>query len=421
MNFKVSLGAAIAFAITVAALTLSITMTYSTNLYNEKMSALREREAANEKFAEIDREVRSHYYKSINNTVLMDSVAKGYLAGIGDPYAKYLSVEEYAKISQGLEGVTVGIGAELEISPDGYLRVIEVYPDSPAQMAGIEAGDLIISIDDVTLTPENSQQQLSMVEGAVGTRVVMTIRSGASERVEEMTRREIAKTTVYSRMIEDTNVGYILITEFSDRTSNQFNRELSKLQNAGARAIIFDVRDNKGGILRQATRILDRLIPAGSLVSAVYKDGSVVEMENSDGNWLDLPVVMLANKNTAGAAEVFVQVLKDYGQGNSVGTTTAGNGVVQEMVKLSDGSAIEITVAQYVTPSGEIFNGIGVKPDFEVTMSAELEGNWRNLNYETDPQLQKAVSVALSLVNAGEVQELQQNNAETEQDVEPPK
>jgi carboxyl-terminal processing protease len=393
MNLRVPLGAAIAFALVIAALTFSITMNYSRSDYNERASFLREREAANGKFAEIDRQVRQKYYGAISEAALMDSVARGYLSGIGDPYASYLTAEEFARQAQTIISAKVGIGAVLEISPEGYLLVTEVYPDSPAQAEGIAVGDLIVKMDDIDLTIENIEQQAALMEDAVGTKVLLTVRKGGEDVTADITRREIAIPTVYGSVIPDTSIGYMIITEFSDRTLIQFNRELSRLQNLGVQALIFDLRDNKGGVLYQAARVLDRLVPAGPLVGAVYRDGTVFEVETSDANQIDMPMVTLTNANTAEAAELFVQVLRDYGMGDSVGVTTAGRGSMQEQIQLSDGSAISITVARYTPPSGENFDGVGIKPDFEVAMTEGLE-NWRELDHLSDPQLAKALSVA---------------------------
>ena len=397
MNLRVPLGAAIAFALVVAALTFSITMNYSRNDYNERASYLRDREVANGKFAEIDREVRQKYNGDIIETQLMDSVARGYLNGIGDSHATYMTAEEYARKNQIVKSEKVGIGALLEVNSDGYLLVKEVYADSPAQAEGIEPGDLIVKMDDIGLSLANINEQIELIEDAVGTKTVLTMRRGGEDFVADITRREVAQATVFSSIIPGTNIGYIVITEFSERTSIQFNRELSRLQNTGVQALIFDLRDNKGGVLRQATRVLDRLVPGGHIVNAIYRDGTIIEIDTSDANWIDLPMVTLTNKNTTGASELFVQVLRDYGMGRAVGTLTAGKGSMQEEIKLSDGSVLSITVALYNPPSGQHWEGLGIKPDFEVAMPADFTGDWRDLDHTTDPQLAKALEVASGL------------------------
>ena len=400
MNRKVPLGAVLAFLIIIIAVTVSITMVYSTTRFNETVTAINERENIYEKFSEIDRIVRQKYMGTFHESTLLDSVAKGYLLGIGDSYATYLSAEEFARLNQTDEQRNVGIGAVLKSNPDGYLLVSEIYPESPAQAEGLEVGDLIVRIDDVDVTIENSQEMLASIEAPAGTKIMLTVRRGAADTMKDITRREVIVPTVYGSMLSGTTIGYLRITAFTEDTANQFNRELGRLQNAGCTAVIFDLRDNAGGTLRSATRILDRMLPAGPLVAAVYKNNTVTALESSDANWIDLPTVTLANQNTAGEAELFLQVMKDYDATSSVGVTTAGRSMTQETIQLTDGSAIRITVARYSGPMGVNYEGVGIHPDYEVTLSAEL-GDWRALDYTTDPQLQKALEVATALSKSG--------------------
>ena len=397
MNLRVPLGAAIAFALVIAALTFSITLNYARSDYNERAIFLREREAANGKFAEVDREVRQRFFGTINEVHLMDSVVRGYLIGIGDPNAMYWSAEENARRNQNIVGENVGIGAVLQVHPSGYLLVREVFPESPAQAVGIEEGDWIISIEDTVLTPENAESQFVLIYDAVGTRISLTVSREGEDFTVDITRREVERPTVYASIIPETTIGYIIITEFTDRTLIQFNRELSRLQGLGIESVIFDVRDNPGGNFRQAARVIGRLVPSGPIVSAVFRDGSVQVLEMSDANQVVMPMVVITNQNTAEAAELFALALRDYDLARIVGTTTAGSGAMLDEINLSDGSAISITVALYQSPSGETWNETGVSTDFEVTMPAELEAIWRDLDETTDPQLAKAIEVVLGI------------------------
>ena len=410
MNKKVSLGAAIAMMFLVAAITFSITYDAVTRQVNSRIVDLRERESAQAKYAEIDREVRANYYGTIDETQLLDSVARGYLAGIGDQYATYYDAKTYEKILRSQENTVADIGAVLRVGPDGYLVVEEVYPDSPAAAVGIKPGDQIIKIDDVDLTPENSAKMKDSVQGEQGTRITLTIRSDNVDRTEELTRRVVVVPSVTSRMLGDSMVGYLIITEFNANTSDQFKREVDRLINQGAQSLIFDVRDNKGGLLSAATRILDRLLPAGPIVSSMDREGNINVLATSDATEIDLPMVVLINSGTASSAEVFAQALKDYGKARVVGTTSTGKGVMQTLIRLSDGSAIEITTATLVTPRGETFNGVGVRPDYEVAMDTP----WKDLGEELDPQLKKAMEVAVAMHRNIEVlQEQSQPVSET--------
>ena len=398
MNKKISLGAAIAFMLIVATATFSMTMIYATNKFDDKVVALKAREVQYEKFGEIDLKVRERYNGTINETSLMDSVASGYIAGLGDPHAAYIDARTYEKQLRDEEGSLVGIGAVLEANAagDGYLTVLQVYGASPAEAEGMEAGDLIVKIDDVDLTPENSVQMLEEIQGESGTKVTLVVRKGSEEVTLEIVRRPVIIPRVYSSMIENTDVGYIWIEDFSDKnnTSDQFNREVQRLIDAGAKSLIFDVRDNTGKSIRQSARTLDKLLPAGLIASYTENDGTMTTF-TSDANEIDLPMVVVVNGNTAGAAELFAQVLKEYGKAKVVGATTMGKGIIQETIQLKDGSAIRITTAELMGPNNETFNIVGVKPDFEASMGTDVD--WRELDHLTDAQLVKALEVVQGL------------------------
>lgn len=412
MNKKISLGAAIAFILIVATATIVMTLTYSNRAYDAKMNNLKKREVMYEKFTEIDRQTREHYTGSINETQLMDSVAQGYIQGIGDKYARYIPAEEFAKRNaQGNDGDNVGIGAVIDVSSEGFLVVREVYPDSPAQVAGMMAGDLIVTMDGEDLNMENVTAKSSAISGVQGSTVSFVVRRGGEEFTMEMPRRTVIAPTVYSNIIPETSVAYIYIKEFGANTSDQFNRELDRMLSAGAKGIVFDLRDNKGGVMRQATRILDRLIPAGIIYTAQRSDGTV-ESATSDGNAIDLPMAVLTNGGTENAAELFAQVLKDYEKARTVGTVTAGKGALLDIVRLSDGSALELTVAYYNPPVSPSFEGVGVAPDYDVA----TEEDWTLLLQENDPQVKKAVEVVTAQEKVRENVEAQQSEEDSSQE-----
>lgn len=395
MNRKIPLGASIAFMLIVAAATFSATMTFAQSYFNQKATDLERSREMYLKFTEVDSTVRENYSGTINEEQLMDSVARGYIAGLGDKYASYLSAEEYKRLLQSREGEDVGIGVVAEISADGYLSVLEVYPDSPAQLAGIVAGDDIIKIGEVNLSSENVGQAAGMLQGEAGTKISLIVRKDGTEDVSipDLTRRAIAVPSVYARMIPDTKVGYMLIKQFNNHTADQFNRELNKLVEAGAVCLVFDVRDNKGVSITPSVRVLDKLVPAGTVYSLGYKDGTVEESAVSDANEINLPMVVLVNGGTSSAAELFAQNLKDFGKASIVGQTTAGKGVMLNRLKLSDGSAVELTVATLLPRSGVTFDGVGVKPDYDILP----EGDWTEQDELSDPQLKKAIELALAM------------------------
>ena len=396
MNKKISLGAALAFMLIVAAATFSSTWIYAQTAFNERSTDLERRREIYAKFTEVDTTVRENYSGTINETQLMDSVAWGYIKGVGDRYGAYISAEEYKRLTRSKEGEDVGIGAVLEVSADGYLSVVEVYPDSPAQVAGIVEGDLIVKINDVNITPENAEMFLSSIQGEAGTKLSLVVRKGSEETlIPELTRRIVAVPSVYSRIIPETSVGYIMIRQFNDNTPDQFSRELRRMIDAGADCLIFDVRDNKGASLSAAVRIIDNLVPEGPVYSAIYRDGTTEVKEYSDAHEIAMPMVVIINGNTSSSAELFAQNLKDFGKGSIVGQTSMGRGAIQNRIRLSDGSAIDLTTALITSAAGVNFDGAGVKPDYDVPLPAGTD--WLALDEATDAQLIKALEVVLAM------------------------
>lgn len=402
MNKKISLGSALAFMAIIAALTFSLTMVYSMRSFNKMVYNVREREAMYQKVAEIDRYAREKYLDAIDEKKLMNSVAAGYVAGLGDNYGKYYTAEQYTQYLQSQTGRYVGIGIVPQMDPSGYISVKEVYPDSPAQLAQIMPGDLIVKVDEKDVTTENYEELAASLKGEAGTKIGLVVRSGNDDRAMEITRRQVEVPTVYTRMFEG-NVGYVRITSFSDTTKDQFSKLVTRISAEGAASLVIDVRGTAGGSYRAAAGVLDVLLPEGDIVSAQYNNGKLTVLASSDSSEVTLPIAVLTNDKTSGVAEVFAQALKDYNKAKTVGANTAGEGTMQELWKLSDGAAVSITVARYVSPKGVTFDGEGVKPDYEVKyIEGDMTPMVSELDPAQDPQLKKALELAVSSVKVTE-------------------
>ncbi|WP_312640552.1 S41 family peptidase [Hydrogenoanaerobacterium sp.] len=401
MNKKVSIGALFTLMAIVAAVTFSMTMVFSMSVFNDKVYNLKEREAIYSKLSEIDKIFRTNYAGQVDDKLLMDALSSGYAKGSGDAYAKYYTAEAYKKESQTAEGRIVGIGVVTEKDPSGYLVITNIYPGSTAESSGLKVGDLIIKIDDTEVKAENSAQMQEMLQGEPGTKINLTIRRDSEDNNFEVTRRYVDIPSVFPKMLEG-NIGYLRVSNISDTTDEQFIKQLEKQLDQGARSFIIDFRNNGGGIFDSAVKILDRILPAQPIVTATYKNGKTVQTETNDSKALNMPIVILTNEKTAREAEIIAQVLKDYGKAKTVGTKTMGKGTKQDVIKLTDGSAIILTTAVYKTPNSESFNLVGVKPDYEVKLSAEEEKAFSTLDENTDPQMKKAVEVVQGLLRAAE-------------------
>ena len=391
MNKKISIGAALATIIICITITICITMVVSTRVFSGKVYNLKERENMYDKIAEIDRVVRQNFNGKIDQNAIMDSISNGYISGLGDQYSKYFTSSEVAALSTAQDGRTVGIGVEIVMDNSGYIKVVDVYPNSSAQETGIKVGDYITKINDETVTLSNYKEKITYLQGEPGTKVTLTVRSDNEDTDIELTRRVIKVPTVRHKIID--SVGYIKISKFNNLTAEQFRDAIKSCENAKVKGYIFDVRNNPGGTVGSVTEILDMLLPKGNILSATYKNGETKVLATSDSKEINLPMAVLMNEQTASAAELFAQALKDYKKAELVGTGTYGKGQMQILYPLSDGSAIDLTVASYNPPSSPNFDKVGVKPDFEVVLTPEEAKNFAQLDEMSDPQFKKAFQI----------------------------
>ena len=391
MNRKVTFGFAVTLAIMFATVTFIMTMIFAQKLFDGRVLNIKERETLYNKLSEVDRLIRQNYYHDIDEEILRESLVQGYIKGISDPYGMYMTAEQYAQIMNDYEGRMVDIGVVCSSDAAGFIHIDEVYPESPAFVSGLEPGDLIVRVDEVDVTADDYETAVESLRGEPGTTVTLLVRRAGMEKEYPITRRRVEVPTVTSRMIEQT--GYIRIREFNNNTPDQFIRILDELMNQGAQALLFDVRGNPGGTVEAVAHMLDRLLPEGPIVSSTDRDGQAKVLYTSDEVEVDLPMVVLINGKSASAAELFAQSLKDYQKAKTVGVTTFGKGSMQNIYKLSDGSALEITVALYNPPKSPNYEGVGVKPDYEVRLTADQEAVVDSLDEHSDPQLKKALEI----------------------------
>lgn len=413
MGKKISLGTAVTLILIAIAMTFSFTMVLALRNFNEKVSSITERENMFAKFTEIDNYVRYNHGEEINESELMDSVAKGYLSGINDPYAKYMNSSEYAAYIAASGETVSGVGITVSMDSDGYMLVNNVYEGSTAASAGIVSGDLIIKVDDIDLNADNFSQAEALLVGDAGTKVTLTVRRNSEDTEMEITRRVIVPTTVYSTTFGDYH--YIRINEFSEGTADQFSKAVEKSISAGASALIVDVRSVNTGLVSVAAEMIDKFAPAGDILYVEYSDGSSEVLYTSNSRETPIPVVVIVNELTSGAAEFFAAGLRDFGMASIVGTQTNGYGSLQEIYKLADGSAIQLTVGKYFLANSKTsWEGTGVTPDHIV------EFNYNDLNFTditlldstSDSQIAKAIEIASAYIVV-DVPEESENSEET--------
>ncbi len=399
MGKKISLGTALTLILIAVTITFTLTMVLALNRFNERVSSITERENMFAKFTEIDNYVRYNHDEAIDESVLMDAVAKGYLSGINDPYAKYMNASEYSAYI-GTSGETIsGVGLICSMDSDGYMLVDNVYEGSTAASAGIVPGDLIVKVDDINLTKDNYSQAEALLTGDAGTKVSLTVRRDSEDTEMEITRRVLVPTTVYSTTFSD--VHYIRINDFSEGTPDQFSKSVEKAISAGAAALVIDVRSVNTGLDSAAAEMIDKFAPAGDILYVEYQTGNTEVLYSSNSRNTVIPTVVLVNEMTTGPAEFFAAGLRDFGIASIVGSQTAGYGSLQQIYKLNDGSAIQLTIGKYYLANSKTsWEGIGVTPDYIISY------DYTTLNFSdlslldtgVDVQLSKAIEVAASSV-----------------------
>lgn len=341
---------------------------------------------------QLSERVKQLYYTDVDDEATRDGALKGYVDGLGDPYSRYMTSEEYESYQTTESGVTVGIGVTVTTTEDGYLHIEEVTADSPAEQAGLQAGDIIMTVGGQDIAELGYDKAVENIRGEEGTTVSLTVRRDDGTFSADIERATVDVATAWGSVL-DGNIGYIRISAFRDNTPDQFQEAFDALQSDGAQAFVFDLRDNGGGLVSSLEDILDPLLPEGVIAIATHRDGTTTTLVESGAEECDLPMVVLVNGSTASAAELFAASLSDFGKATIVGTTTFGKGIMQVTEELPSGGALTITTATYQTTRGECYHGVGITPDEVVELDDGAEIDFEAPNPETDAQLQKALDL----------------------------
>ncbi|MBO5104628.1 MAG: PDZ domain-containing protein [Ruminococcus sp.] len=377
MKKKVSLALTINLIVIASSVTFILTYLFGLENYGKKGKKYDELQA-------LDSYVRQNFYGDINENELNDGILKGYVSGLNDRYSRYLSADEYADEKSENAGEMTGLGFTLKKNENGYIRVAEVMPDSPVSETDIRPDDLIVAVNGKDVIKTGFEESIDAMTATE--QITFTVRRDNTDKDYTLTRRHIDVTTVMGEMLEN-HVGYIKISGFKENTPEQFEETFEKLKKDGAKGILFDVRENGGGLLTSLEKCLDPLLPEGIIATAEYSDGHTENIVESDKEETNLPVVVLVNEHTASAAELFAASLRDFGKAELVGVQTYGKGVMQTTTEFTNGGAVVLTIAEYKTSVSECYDGVGLTPDYIVE------------NEDTDEQYNKAVELINSKIN----------------------
>ena len=396
MSKKVSLGVAATVTLIAMAVTFSMTMTVSMNMFNNTVSSVKNKERMYNKLSEVDRYVRANEYFDINDDTLNDTIASGYMLGISDRYARYYSAKAYSERVGLANGRLMGIGVAVVKDPSsGYARIIRVYDNTPATNVGLEVGGFITAIGDTsTRSMSDTAAMTSALLGEEGSTVsIKYLTPLREEQSFEITHANYTTPSISTVRLMDNGVGYLRIDSFASGTAVEFRNAVNSLTNQGATSLIFDLRDNTGENLNAALVAADYCVPSGLIAQSQDKDGNVTDLRMSDENEITLPMVCLVNGSTASGAELFANALRKMAGATIVGSTTAGKGVLlSDPQSLSDGSAVVITVGILLDNEGKNWNGTGLTPDVDASLTSDEQSSYYDFTVDNDPQITKAIN-----------------------------
>lgn len=396
MSKKVSLGVAATVTLIAMAVTFSMTMTVSMNMFNNTVSSVKNKERMYNKLSEVDRYVRANEYFDINDDTLNDTIASGYMLGISDRYARYYSAKAYSERVGLANGRLMGIGAAVVKDPSsGYARIIRVYDNTPATNVGLEVGGFITAIGDTsTRSMSDTAAMTSALLGEEGSAVsIKYLTPLREEQSFEISHANYTTPSISTVRLMDNGVGYLRIDSFTSGTAVEFRNAVNSLTNQGATSLIFDLRDNSGENLNAALVATDYCVPSGLIAQSQDKGGDVTDLRMSDENEITLPMVCLVNGSTASGAELFANALRKMAGATIVGSTTAGKGVLlSDPQSLSDGSAVVITVGILLDNEGKNWNGTGLTPDVDASLTNDEQSSYYDFTVDNDPQITKAIN-----------------------------
>ena len=323
---------------------------------------------------------------------LEDAAAEAMVTATGDRWSYYIPADEYEAYREVSENAYVGVGMTIQATeePGGFL-ILEVVPEGPAEEAGLQVKDLLIRVGDTDVRSLTVTEVRDLVKGEEGTHVSLTVLRQGTNQTFSVERRKVQTPVASWKMLEG-NIGLVTIENFDDRCAQESIEAIETLLEQGAEKLIFDVRHNPGGYAHELVELLDYLLPEGELFRTVRYDGKE-HVDTSDADCLEIPMAVLVNASSYSAAEFFAAALREYEAAIVVGEQTVGKGFFQTTYRLSDGSAVALSIGKYFTPKGISLAEIGVTPDVVATVDEQeaAEIYYGTLTPEKDSQIQAAI------------------------------
>lgn len=319
-------------------------------------------------------EIKSNYYSTVDLGALVDAGIKGMFSYLGDPYTTYLDKDQTDNLNNSLSGSYQGIGVKISVNNEENKMIIsEVYDNTPAKSAGLAVGDIIVKVNDNVVADMESGEVTKLIKSS--DEVKLVVNRDGNDLDFTLNTAKLNNPSVDDKIIDGDNgnkIGYLKISKFNETAYEQFYEKLNKIEVDGINSLIIDLRDNTGGYLSVATKISEMFLQKGKVIYSLNEQSSTKTTYDETDDERNYKVYILVNANSASASEILAAALKDSYGAKLVGTTTYGKGKVQKTSKLSDGTMYKYTSAKWLTPSGECIDGVGLKPDIEISNGDEL-------------------------------------------------
>lgn len=335
-------------------------------------------------------DIKENYYEEIDEGEMLNAGIKGMIDYLGDKYSVYMDEEETEEFNEQVEGKYVGIGTEIMQLEDGSVVVSNPFEGSPAAKAGLQAGDVIIRVNDTDVTGKTSSEVSNLIKKSTDSTVNITVRRDDEEKTFTIERETIEIESVDSSVfdVNDKKVGYIYISIFAANTDQQFEQALEDLEEDGIDSLVIDVRSNSGGYLDCVTEIASLFLGKGKVIYQLDTKGIVEKIYDETKTKRDYPIAVLINSSSASASEILAASLKESYGAEVVGVNSYGKGTVQRAYQLENGATVKYTIQKWLTPDGNWINEVGVEPTLRVEMNVDY---YQNPSDETDNQLQEAL------------------------------
>ncbi len=392
----------ISFIAVVSAVIYPIAYNNAISNFNKKIAEINERQAMYSKLNLIDQSIRQDYIGIIDENLLQESLCVGYTNGLTDSYSMYMNSEVYKKYLAIESKKAYKTGATIIKNRKNQLEIVDIIEGSPAQSSGLQRGDILMMISNIDVEKMKYEEVLIRLSGSAGETIdIQVFRKNVDNNSGELVKLSVTcgkyNEDSLSHCLLENSVGYISIYDFNCEILEKFKNSVEQLKESGATTYIIDLRNNFSGKIEYGAKILDYLLPAGNLVSTIDKKGNKQVLYVSGPESFESKYILLTNENTSQTGEIFASAVKDFKVATIIGENTRGRTTKNSVVPLSDGSALMVPVAHYITLNENILTGLSVSPDIFVDMSISNQDllNKKMLNVENDNQLQEALKLLL--------------------------